>query len=81
MKKNLSQTQKSARPQETKTAVSREKKSANSKQKVWAEENLQKEIQELAYQFYLERGGHHGSDKEDWYRAEKTLKGKKLLKK
>lgn len=81
MKKNLSQAQKSTKLQENKTVASREKKSANSRQKVWTEENLQKEIQELAYQYYLERGGHHGSDKEDWYRAEKTVRGKKLLKK
>jgi len=33
------------------------------------------EIASLAHKFWLERGGHHGSDAEDWARAEKELKG------
>ena len=33
------------------------------------------EIAALAHKFWLERGGHHGSDAEDWARAEKELKG------
>ena len=30
----------------------------------------------LAHKFYVERGGQHGSDAEDWLRAEKVLLGK-----
>jgi len=33
------------------------------------------EISALAHKFWQERGGHHGSDAEDWARAEKELKG------
>ena len=29
------------------------------------------EIARIAYQFYEERGGKHGSHEEDWHRAEK----------
>lgn len=31
----------------------------------------------LAYQFFLERGGQHGFDSEDWYRAEKIIRARK----
>lgn len=34
------------------------------------------EISRLAHQYYLERGGHHGSDEDDWIRAEKELLGR-----
>lgn len=40
-----------------------------------------KEISELAYKFYIDRGGHHGHDKEDWYRAETIVRNKKTTKK
>ncbi len=33
------------------------------------------EISALAHRYWLERGGHHGSDAQDWLRAEKDLKG------
>jgi hypothetical protein len=33
------------------------------------------EIAALAHKYYVERGGHHGSDAQDWLRAEKALKG------
>jgi len=33
------------------------------------------EISVLAHRFWVERGRHHGSDAEDWARAEKELKG------
>ena len=32
------------------------------------------EIARLAYQYYLERGGEHGSHEEDWYRAEQEIR-------
>ena len=34
------------------------------------------EIAILAHRFWLERGGQHGHDAEDWIRAEQTLMGK-----
>lgn len=34
------------------------------------------EIALLAHQFWAERGGQHGSDFEDWFRAEQALRGK-----
>ena len=33
------------------------------------------EIAALAHKFWQQRGGHPGSDAEDWARAEKELKG------
>ena len=35
------------------------------------------EIRARAYQRYLERGGNHGADFEDWLAAERELKGSK----
>lgn len=32
-----------------------------------------REIEKLAYQFFLERGCQHGFDAQDWYRAETTV--------
>ncbi len=32
------------------------------------------EIAKIAYQLWLDRGCPHGSDQEDWFRAEKMLK-------
>jgi hypothetical protein len=32
------------------------------------------EIQHRAYEFYCERGGQHGFDETDWYRAESELR-------
>lgn len=32
------------------------------------------EIAEAAYQRYLQRGGHHGQDFDDWLEAERALK-------
>jgi hypothetical protein len=33
------------------------------------------EISALAHKYWQERGHHHGSDAQDWLRAEKELKG------
>lgn len=38
--------------------------------------NLQEEIQNLAYQYFLERGSQHGHDQEDWLRAESTVRSR-----
>lgn len=35
------------------------------------------EIARLAYRYYLERGGEHGSDEEDWYRAEREIRNRR----
>ncbi len=35
------------------------------------------EIQQLAYQFFVERGFQHGFDQEDWSRAEAIVKNRK----
>jgi hypothetical protein len=32
------------------------------------------QIAELAHRYWAERGGHHGSDREDWLRAERELR-------
>jgi Protein of unknown function (DUF2934) len=54
----------------TKTAV---KKSAAKKAPAKKVAATHEEISRLAHQYYLERGGHHGSDEDDWMRAEKEL--------
>jgi hypothetical protein len=38
-------------------------------------EPTEEEIRQRAYQRYLERGGGHGMDFEDWLEAERELKG------
>ena len=35
------------------------------------------EIQQLAYQFFVDRGFEHGYDQEDWARAEAIVKNRK----
>ncbi len=35
------------------------------------------EISKLAYELYLNRGGDHGKDQEDWLQAETLLREKK----
>ncbi len=34
----------------------------------------QREIERLAYQFFVERGYQHGNDQEDWLRAEAIVR-------
>ncbi len=57
------------------------KKKATPKPKSKPKSNLvlmvsREEIAALAHRFWLERGGQHGHDAEDWIRAEQTLIGK-----
>jgi hypothetical protein len=33
------------------------------------------QIAQLAHRFWNERGGHHGSHEQDWFRAERELRG------
>jgi hypothetical protein len=35
---------------------------------------MEEEIRRRAYQLYEERGGRHGSDQEDWLRAEAEVR-------
>ena len=35
------------------------------------------EIEQLAYQFFVDRGSQHGFDQEDWTRAEAIVKNRK----
>jgi Protein of unknown function (DUF2934) len=37
---------------------------------------LYEEIRRRAYEFYCERGGHHGSHEADWHRAELEVRSK-----
>ena len=41
-----------------------------------SETELYQEISVLAYQFYRERGGHHGAHEADWHRAEQQVRAK-----
>lgn len=38
-------------------------------------EPSQEDIARRAYEIYLERGGRHGNDADDWLRAERELRG------
>jgi hypothetical protein len=37
-------------------------------------ESLHRRIQERAYRLFLERGGHHGRDMQDWLEAERQVR-------
>jgi hypothetical protein len=34
---------------------------------------LQESVKQKAYEFYLKRGGKHGNDQEDWFKAEQEV--------
>ena len=36
-----------------------------------------RQIEALAYQFFVDRGYQHGHDSEDWLRAEQTVRSKR----
>lgn len=36
-----------------------------------------KEVEKLSYEFFLERGGKHGHDREDWLRAESIVRSRR----
>ncbi len=42
------------------------------------QQNVQDEIAKVAYQLFLERGSEHGSDADDWYRAEQIVKQRRI---
>ena len=37
-----------------------------------------REIEKLAYQFFIQRGCQHGFDREDWLRAEAIVKSRRF---
>ncbi len=46
----------------------------------WSEDDRQirQEIEKLAYQFFEERGYQHGSNQEDWLKAEAIVKSRRF---
>jgi hypothetical protein len=38
--------------------------------------NFQESVQKRAFELFLERGGVHGNDQDDWFRAENELRSK-----
>ena len=62
-----------------KIATDRQTKNSAPRQAVSAKKNLSAtaEIEQLAYQFFVDRGFEHGHDQEDWARAEAIVKNRK----
>ena len=62
-----------------KIATARQTKNSAPRQAVPAKKNLglTAEIEQLAYQFFVDRGFEHGHDQEDWARAEAIVKNRK----
>ena len=59
----------------TKTTTDAPEKAADTpKMAMTSVDPSEEAIRELAYQRYLERGGGHGMDFEDWLEAERELK-------
>ncbi len=51
------------------------RKTNTSNQKAFSSKELQK-IEEIAYQFFVDRGYEHGHDQEDWIKAEQIIQSK-----
>lgn len=49
------------------------KAAAPSKLAVMPPVNLEEDVRRRAYEIYEERGGQHGLDQDDWYRAEQEV--------
>jgi hypothetical protein len=49
------------------------RKSTLSNVSVMPQVNMEEEIRRRAYEIYEERGGTHGLDQDDWYRAEQEV--------
>lgn len=62
-----------AKTMEPKEAVPKKK---TAKAKVTQMKASREQIAMLAHRFWMERGGQHGHDAEDWLRAEQELLGK-----
>ncbi len=56
-----------------KTSKETKKASTAKKKPVISREELISMIEKRAYELYLERGGAHGDDQGDWYRAEREI--------
>ena len=42
-----------------------------------ASTTVEESVKQRAYELYLKRGGEHGNDQEDWFRAEKEVRNAK----
>ncbi len=62
-----------------KIATARQTKNSAPRAAVFAKKVLDQtaEIEQMAYQFFVERGSEHGYDQEDWARAEAIIKNRK----
>ncbi len=60
----------------TMSTTSAAKKSSSVSLKKLSNEELNGLIAKKAYEFYLERGGSHGDDHSDWFRAEQYVRAK-----
>ena len=59
-----------------KTTTPKEKKPSKKLQKIEHGPDHHMQISELAYKYFVDRGGKHGFDREDWLKAEQQIKGK-----
>lgn len=58
-----------------KIATQSQKKTASESKPLTASQR--REVERLAYQFFVERGQQHGSDQEDWARAESIVRSRR----
>jgi hypothetical protein len=71
---------KAAKPDPVQTATGTTKISTVSKKAAAGKEVApapsREQIEQLAHHYWKERGGHHGGHEQDWFRAERELRGK-----
>lgn len=75
VKKTTTRKPRAAAANSTKATEAAPKK-RTTKAKVTEMKASPEQIARLAHQYWLERGGVHGNDAEDWFRAEQELIGK-----
>jgi hypothetical protein len=63
-----------SKPKSTEKSESREEQKPTQENGVAEERPSQEEIERRAHEIYLERGGIHGRDLDDWLQAERELK-------
>jgi len=77
MKKTVKKSSaKSTKTKATKTAAKTKKSASSRKKPTITQQELISLIEKRAYEIYLERGGAHGDDQADWYKAEQELRKK-----
>jgi len=59
----------------TKTAKPKNRLESPLAQETYSNEDFYRKVQETAYFLFIERGGAHGFDVEDWLAAEQTVRG------